>query len=456
MSSRGFGRGRGRGFGRRRTIRNSVDNTMNLKKFDDMLVKFIAQNEFDTLDTVLKEYLIDILIPMNIKFNLDQSESGIYLTLNTDRNNAKFNIPLVRQCNGTLWKITKTSKVELLIVSSREFNNRYATADVEQFIKDDMYNILPLEDGTTINIYWDDEWLFATKNSRNCSQIEWRGYKYETVIKECLDLYPDFSLDNLDKSCVYTIGFHHTYFHPFEDSKRVWLIQIYDKINHCIDHEKWIGIPRQSPVSVDLNSKTVLADLTSACENALQTHLTNGMNKSHVLMGYILRSKDENRTGTFSDLLIESNLFQTIKHCIYDLPFIKNKAVRSQVKGKFKNFNYVLVNVWLDFTKEPVFFKIFPQYANYRDRFNSIVEKAIDKMIPMLSNPSGHLETQIHVFRTATDDESATNLASAMMPIIREMIADSSKTLDEPSNRLLIRNLMMNPEYTETFVGILF
>ncbi len=448
MSSRGFGRGRGRGFGfgrgRGRPARVQVDNTLDLKRFDELLSNFVGNQEtFETLDGILKEYLIDLLIPMSIKFNLETSESGMYLTLTTDRNGAKFNIPLVRQCNGALWKINRTLEVTLLIVPSREFNNGYATADVEQFIKDDMYNILPLEDGTTINVYWDLEWLFATKNSRNCAPIEWRGYKYETVIQECLAMYPEFSLETLDKNCVYTIGFHHTYFHPFENSKRAWLIQIYDKINHCITDAS-VGIPRQTPVSVDLTSKTVLANLTSACNNALQTYI----NGEPALMGYILRSKDQNRTGAFSDLLIESNLFQTIKHCIYDLPFIKNKAVRSQIKGKFKNFNYVLVNIWLDFTKEPVFFKLFPQYAFHRDRFNSIVENAIDKMIPMLSNPSSNLESQIHVFRTATDEEAATNLASAFMPIIREMV----KTVD----RQLIRNLMINPEYTETYVDVLF
>ncbi len=227
-------------------------------------------------------------------------------------------------------------------------------------------------------------------------------------------------------------------------------------MHHRTDEESQIGIPRQTHVAVDLNSKTIITDLMSTCNNSLQTYLASDMNKSRALMGYILRSKDENRTGAFSDLLIESNLFQTIKHCIYDLPFIKNKVVRSQVKGKFKNFNYVLVNVWLDFTKEPVFFKLFPQYANYRDRFNSIVEKAIDKIIPTLSNPSSNLESKIHVFRTATDDEAATNLASSLMPILREMIADSTYTLDQSNLRSLIRNLMINPEYTETYVNVLF
>lgn len=453
MSSRGFGFGRGRGRGRggrgHVSHRRNLDASLNVAKFSSLLSEFVGnQNEPNNLDNVLKQFLMDLLVPMNIKFNLEKTDSCYYLTLTTDRNGANFIIPLVRQSNGAIWKITNDLEVILLVVPSNEFNNSYSAIDIEQHLKDDLYNVVALEDGTSINIYWDDVWRFATKNSRDCSAMEWRGYKYETIINECLAEYPKFQLENLDKSCVYTIGFHHPAHHPFgAPMKRAWLIQIYDKIhNHCCMSDT-IGLDRQPSIAIAKyqrdTSKSAVGDLTDACALALQSYLSG----EPALMGFILRSKDTTRTGAFSDIMIESSLFQTIKRCIYDLPFIKNKAVRSQIKSRFKNFDYVIVNAWLDFTKEPVFFKLFPQYIVYRDRFNSVVEKAIDKMIPAIADKK-ELESQIHVFRVATDDEAASNIAAEMLPIVRERIS--------AVDRVVIRNLIVRPEYTDIYSDALF
>jgi hypothetical protein len=446
---RGRGRGyRGRGTSHSRPARPPAQTGLDLTTFDFLLKKQVSTGgEIDNL----KQFLMDTLVPLNIKFNIETDDSGTYVSLTTDRNGANFNVPLVRQSNGLIWHIDGDGLAQLVVVPSPEFNNSYSAIDIEQHLKDDLYNITLLEDGTTFNLYWFNGWHYATKNSRDCAGMEWRGSVYGELIRECFGAV-ELNVDTLDKNYVYTFGFNHPAHHPFIDKNsdilpnpKLWLIRAYDRVN-LQTVEVDIGVPRQA--LVDLNkykspdSKSICSDLTTVCNDALTLYLEG----HSTLLGFILRSKNPDRTGAVSDIMIESSLFQSIKRCIYDLPYIKNKAVRSYLKGRFKNFDYVIMNAWLDFTKRNVFFKLFPQFHSLQDRYNAVLEKTIDKIIPLLQS-GGAEDPPINVFREATDEESASNLAHHMIPVLREKISSV--------DRHVIRDLIMHPKYTDTYVEFL-
>lgn len=313
--------------------------------------------------------------------------------LSTNRHKANFQIPLVRQSNGLIFAVQESNKkivCILLAKPSRDFNPRFKRNQINL----DNYNIYEIKDGTVVNLYYDannstGKWVFGTKNAFDIGNNFWRGYKYEKVIMDVLKEYPKFSFDELDKSKTYVLNFTHPAFHPFQQPE-VWSEEYFD---HPHPTYKWIkkiwrigeneelekmGIEQQQ--SIKLNS-----DFYYLLQSSFRNYLEG---KEYPLLGYIFRTTDESVTGAYSDLLMESTLWQEIRGLIYQLPFIPNAVIREKQEKNFKNMDYVVVDAYLDFRKRNVFIELFPQYQTYYTKLNNLTEIVVDKIYSKLSNPS--------------------------------------------------------------------
>jgi hypothetical protein len=165
-------------------------------------------------------------------------------------------------------------------------------------------------------------------------------------------------------------------------------------------------------------------------------------------LGYILRTIDQNRTRQFSDILIESNLFHEIKKLIYDPPYISSRVALDKFKNNFKNMNYVIINNWLDFSKSRLFFKLFPQYQNLKQKYDIIVEKTCNFIMAKAHNQ--HIN--VNIFDADPDDEKANQLCNKLITMIDTTILNQQNA---EKNKTLIKNIIMQPKLAETYLEIL-
>lgn len=410
---------------------------------------------------LIKKYFMNNMYQWNIMFNLEEVPTDhaefkrIRVNLSSNRQKADFTIPLVRQCNGVIIEISESTtsqdnkfNVSVLAMPIHEFNNGFAAVDIEYFLRKNMYQIYEVQDGTTFNLYYDklaSEWVYSTKKSFDIYDNEWRNYSYKFVIEDTLSQYPDFKLENLDKSLTYSIGIKHPAHHPFGqpfvydpnlDSanwiKKAWLISAN---NIDTSTKPNIGLPIQEPINVDFLSKPgkKFKHLMGNCSSSMKNFLKDGTQ----FLGYILRSTNP-ETSAFSDILIESNLFTELKKLIYDIPFITSKVARLKIKNNFKNMNYVVLNSWLNFTKRKTFFVLFPQYKNYAKMFEDVIDRTV-KWLLTQPEQAGELET---------------TLGKKLLPHIQvKMTIPKPSPQDGDYN--VVKMLIMNPKYTDIYMSVI-
>ena len=184
--------------------------------------------------------------------------------------------------------------------------------------------------------------------------------------------------------------------------------------------------------------------------------------KGHPFLGYVLRSRKRDATRHYSDILIESSLLTELRNAIYQLPYIKNPQQLSLAKENFKNFQYVLIDAYLDFyNRRLVFEMLFPQYKPLYESYDKSVADAIDIMYDRISTgqhraepdwdttvPSGQLAVY---FMQVVESAVSINDSEAMdSPTDAEKVIRSVK-----DHKKMIRTVMIHPRYTEQFLNVL-
>jgi len=362
-------------------------------------------NQFSVLDEGIAKGIIDnikeIAIPMNIGITYEHlsnlANGGIRVILSSQKHKANYNVPLVRACNGLIVEITMLNgKVAcvLRVLPPRDFNSKPSLKMVNKYVENDTYDIYEVIDGTTVNMYYmNDKWVFSTRRAFDISGIVWRGYSYQTLLEE---LISQETLDKLNKQHCYSIGFKHPAHHPFQQPfvyqpsdtkqqpdentknwyKRVWLIQESDpKKLMCMtpDAMAMYGLETQPRVQ----GEPSLRELVARANTSLQQYLTNREVKD---IGFILRSRNEKHTGAHSDVLIEGSLLQSIRKMIYQLPFTQNRTLRAAQEENFKNFNYVVLESYLEFNKRNLFLELFPQFEQQFLNWENLITTVATKI----------------------------------------------------------------------------
>jgi hypothetical protein len=465
------------------------------------------------------EVMKGILYPMNIrityealacldrvnKIRQEASEtseivSRFRILLAANRFKANYNIPLVRQANGIVLEIyEREGKLFCysLVVPPNDFNPHFEVDDVEHDFNQGKYQIYDIKDGTTLNLYYDPHyiesqtiteevegtsptpkihkihkvgaWLRSTKNAFNIDDLTWRGFTYQKVIDDVLKNYPEFNLDRLDRNKVYSIGFKHPAFHPFGqprewlDShfveaaenwiKYAWLIQVYDRSTHTISEASDLGLPLQRPLDIEgLNFAQMLERTRSALD---EYRAAKG--KCTPFLGYILRTNDPQHSRT-SDILLESDLWHSIRHSVYQLPFIANRTIREKQEQNFKSMQYIIIDAFLDLTKRELFSLLFPQFEEKHARLDKLIAQLVNAIYKEMRESKREKRTAPSSIKVENYDETPEMkerrrldmLLARFLPIVSEQY---QLTNSAPSDIKMISTLVRNPKYTEIYLS---
>ena len=434
------------------------------------------------------EFVKKITYPYFINVNYENlacldTHPSFRLVLSTKKNSSRVNFghQLVRECNGVILLVEETDTAivcRLVAKPARECNPRVNNPrQINSHIRSGNYHIYFAEDGTTINLYWlqrtgeEGRWVCGSRNSYDIEAVEWRGYSYGVLLPEVLAKFPDFSFDKLDKNNTYTIGFRHPAHHPFgqpvpwtgdssvaEFDMRAWFIQSTNVLTDEITYIDDIGLPTQVSTHINAAGGQYWQSINRSKQDALKRFQEK---KGHPFLGYVLRSRKRDATRHYSDILIESSLLTELRNAIYQLPYIKNPQELSAAKENFKNFQYVLVEAYLDFyNRRLVFEMLFPQYKGLFESYDNSVADAIDIMYDRISTGTHRAEPN---WDTTV---SSGKLAVYFMQVVESAVSiNDSEVMESPTDaekvirsvkdhKKMIRTVMIHPRYTEQFLNV--
>jgi hypothetical protein len=306
------------------------------------------------------------------------------ILLTTHRLNGKFENDLEKQCNGLILEFL-TWKV--LSVPSKMLKPNYKVNELKNNLS--QYSIYEIKDGTTVTIYsvlselGDYIWCISSANGYDVSDYQLLGSTtYFEAIMEVGKLYPEFSLDKLDPSRCYTIGFRHSDFQPLlSDRNNMWLIQSCD-LNLLNNENKFvlstpdIGLPVQQPLNVPLTMEFLLEKNA----NAMNEYVKN----KTIHYGYILRGP--------TDECMESELLKNIRGYVYNVP--KKRLGKSPITPEHRA-EYLVLRAYLSNTTKFAFITLFPQYESLYKKFDNIFNKLTVKVISCLR---GNMRKQNNTF----------------------------------------------------------
>lgn len=433
---------------------------------------------------------------------LEQIPQRFRFVLSTNRYKANFKHPLVRQANGLVCQVIMRNGAlccELLAIPPNDFNPRYTMENLDKLLKGGIYDVYHIQDGTTINMYYDKDvvysktvtslvsrpegdilqnqktyyrgrWIISTKNAIESDTMEWRGYEYGTVINDVLKKYPAFSLANLATTHCYSMGFKHPAYHPFKQPaewrptyftgteepnlpwiKTMWFIHSCDLQTCNTSTTTNIGLPLQTKATERLDLSTMMRRV----ENAAHGYLNQ---KQEPFLGYIFRAHKEEDTQEYSDILVESSLWGEIRKAIYQLPFISNKEVRDKQEQNFKNMTYIILDAYLNFHKRRLFIALFPQFAEQHEKYRNVITQVVEKIHQNMLNNRKAVKPAVE---TSKETTAIDHLARRFEDIVQSQYRSYKPPVNSAgrgkhagqarSQKDVIRNLITHPKYIDIY-----
>ena len=439
------------------------------------------------------QYVRDFMIPKRIKVTYEnlsclENKTSFRMILTTNRSKANFGVPLVRECNGAIILVDEIPKdgtsrlhCRLICRPAHEFNPKVNNAQwVNTNIKNGLYEIYFIEDGSTVNLSYlqtsteNGKWILSSKNSFDSSHMVWRGKSHGEAFAEVLANYPDFSYDKLDQHKTYTIGFKHPSHHPFGQHNGpvmlAWFIQSTHIGTGDVSYSEKIGLSFQEKTRISAQGGQFWQAIKHRAQDALEDYTKD--RKSRPILGYILRTKDANRTRHYSDLLVESTLLSEIRNCIYQLPYISNKVMLERARENFKNIDYVVIEAYLDVTRRPIFELLFPQYIERYDEYDKILNRAVVGIYNVLKrdahgtkygpkeDPPSALDKLIMTFAPIAAGHISLNIREKFNmgdrpPVLGSAWPKQTTALSqEDTTKTLIRSTIVHPKYADKYVQI--
>lgn len=448
------------------------------RSIDDTLKYFrkIADNVHE-LDTNTAKDLIriarDAFYTENIKisncddvekldnwWNLQQSDENIVLnfklTLSADKIRADFNNELMRVANGLIiqiyQKLDEKIDCRVLSVPSNNLTTKIDKREIQKHLDHDRYDIYEVNDGTTLRLYFDDfyieedtpspRWVFATRNMPDVENISWRGKPYKEVIAEVLDEYPEFDFEKLDKSKTYLIGFNHPAFHPFAKKSKDNKVQAW-QLSGTEKHGVLEGIPSQLKIGSlegfeipEIDEKGTFQSVLYQSMEALKCYKKN---KDRQFLGVILRSRDESKTKQFSDVLVESTLWKSIKNLVYNQPKSVRNPDETIVPG---DMNRIALQSYLDITKKNEFVSLFPRFNGEYNKIRNFIKKAAEYLA---ADDVDSIE-----------DEKMKHFVSEMSRVVEKQFKPEGGKKNKKKNEEIISNIICNPEFSELYYDTIY
>jgi hypothetical protein len=275
--------------------------------------------------------------------------------------------PLQVECNGL---ILNTQTWKPVVIPPPAFRSNIDAAVVNQHLAADLYTIMPVNDGTIINVYyWQplNTWCISTARGYDLTNVKTNQLTYQEILDYLLSSTPYASFNGLcstlDQTRTYTFGFKHPDMHPFwtildangnvMPCYDMWFVQSVgaDLIPSYVSPIQ--GILEQPVVSMPgVNTTFLFRSLHSALHSYINTGMCN--------FGYILRSKNPTLTGDHSYIILESSLLQKIRQFWYQ------SKMRISDSGTVNTMNTIFTAFLdVDNNKPNVFISLFPQYTTF-------------------------------------------------------------------------------------------
>ena len=361
----------------------------------------------------LRTRLYKMGIKVSYETNPDEPNKRIILTSIRNKR-GEFSVPLiVQQCNGLILENTNISgeTMKPLVIPPPLFRTKVDTPVVNEQLKKGMYDIIKLEDGTTVSLYWyNDKWCIGSNNGIDVSNIKWNIKTYSEILDDVLhnnNIMPTDFYSSLDKNSCYTFGFKHPAFHPFDTRYKIWFIQSINLtdfattgvISHNYDTPPTTtpAISVQEKIDTPNNIKILYKILYNALDEYIQTKTVN--------YGFMLRAKDTAAsTGVAVQLqqdlniVLESSLLRLIRKMYYD------KTLTTSAKSNgYDRHNYILVWSFLNKTSFGAvydkFLLLFPQFQqefnildNIRSQLAADIKHRYDSSVIIETEPSAELK----------------------------------------------------------------
>jgi hypothetical protein len=366
---------------------------------------------------------------------------------------------------------------------------------------DGLFDVIPVDDGTVLTLYaWDHPveghiWCLASSNGYDVSTLKWMGpLSYAEVFADLAKrLYPEFAKASgmslvvgpggaarlaftaLDASKCYTVGLRHHNFHPLrEDPERMWQIQhallADDSPILCYGVGGLPGIPLQKKFANSLAPRTV-AELLQRTHGALdraKAHIgavQRRANESPALggespdeaqkgeggpandkadalcYGFILRSTDVSRTGSQSDVLIESDLLKSVRRLAYDKA---PRQFRDQLTC-LSRLEYNAIRAFLTPEDRKTFLALYPAWKARFHAYDAFVRNVIRQTIHHLRVKSMQL-----------DSPKASPVSTKTELIAQEMAAhilrsDPVQPFSQDVEKV-VSDYVMDPRYTSWYL----
>lgn len=413
---------------------------------------------------IVIEQILDpnvIVASYNQRKNIEPTDID-RIILSYDKTHGKHNIPLCGECNGI---VICTQTWKALAVPPRAFNHNFDNSLVNQFLKDDKYDLILVEDGTVVTVYcWElrdkPVWCIASSNGYDVSSYRWMGPKtFAEIIWELSAMYPDFreksgirlireekktrlSFDNFDKGKSYSFGFRHHNFHPLvQDPQRMWAIQTVDLASGETRYGQIEGLPSQ----ITLDNKQLSAGknisvefLSKLCKDALERANSAKPDKK-LMYGFILRSNDIAKTLANSDILIESPLLKSVKKSVYERPPLAlKKHIDHQSRLEFN-----ALRSFLNLPTRNRTLMLFPSWKKKFDDYSVFIQNLTKEILTM------HRTS----FTCAVPNRTFKGLKALAAALLSHIVKHVGKTFNPFKNdknvaESIVHDFIVMPQYT--------
>lgn len=369
------------------------------------------------------------------------------IMLTANKTHSDLSYELARQCNGL---VLEWPSLDILSMPAPLVNHAPKMSLVRQRVEDGSAKVYPINDGTTVTLYWtkwctsapststrawadiaaDDEvrrhdgWAISSANGIevNTMSLNTRTYFDELV------RVSGVVLDSLDRARCYTIGFRSHDFHPMKaDPERAWMIQSTVTATGAVDPVPadykcpHTGLHYQAPLDAPQWD-----DMMRANSAALEQYRSGSATETTPHYGYLIR-------GDFAEggsvVVIESTLLTRVRRSMYDHRGCNVFAAERR--------QYIVFRSFLSFDPH-IFIELFPQY---RDQF--------DAWLKDLTALSGHIYDRMRG-RTSNAGVRELLVSAFVTELSRELTTVSPY---DAGYRALILTYLRDPRYCDVLFG---
>ena len=347
-------------------------------------------------------------------------------------------------------------------------------------------------------------WCLSSSNGYDVSHLKWMGAKtYAEIVYELLMKHPAFVAETgmtlerdylcegdmrlafakLDRSRSYTIGFRHGNFHPMgADPAGIWNIQAADLASgtplYGPEGSGLPHIPRQALYTRDViirlakaggrhgvgaNGTAIqVADLDHISRTALEDAKAviageaptvpplpaelrdEGVHVCPFNYGFILRSRNPEKTGVYSDILCESPLLRRVRQLVYQRP---SRQVREEL-DESSRLEYNALKAFLTTTNRDDFLALFPEFAPRFAIYQEFVDNVIHLVLHMYRQ-----NVMAPSSRSPEDTQPKTRtktVARAMLTHILSYVKDFKAFHSDAQS--IVHDFVVRPEYAVLYL----